>query len=183
MPAFLNDAGAKPADPNYYDATLRLADTYYVAKNYQQALDLYDKVIQANAADKDYAYYQKGRTLGLMGRREEANTTLAALLKTSPNSRYAEEAVFQQAQLAFEAGDYQPAVAGFTRLIDNRPNSPLMPQALQKRGVAYANLQQQDKAVADFQRVLRRLPAQRGRRAGHLQPAGKPGGPGPHRGI
>ncbi|WP_201984925.1 tetratricopeptide repeat protein [Hymenobacter rubidus] len=156
--AFLNDTDAKPSDPNYYDATLRLADTYYVAKSYAQALTLYDKVITANAADKDYAYYQKGRTLGLMGRREEANSTLAALLKTSPNSRYAEDAVFQQAQLSFEAGEYQPAVTGFSRLIDNRPNSALIPQALQKRGVAYANLQQQDKAVADFQRVLTDYP-------------------------
>ncbi|GAB2870131.1 tetratricopeptide repeat protein [Hymenobacter ruber] len=152
--AFLNDTDAKPSDPNYYDATLRLGDTYYVSKNYQQALDQYDKVIKANAADKDYAYYQKGRTLGLMGRREEATSTLAALLKASPNSRYAEDAVFQQAQLSFEAGEYQPAVTGFTRLIEGRPNSPLIPQALQKRGVAYANLEQQDKAVADFQQVL-----------------------------
>ncbi|WP_072052917.1 tetratricopeptide repeat protein [Hymenobacter terrenus] len=156
--AFLSDTDAKPSDPNYYDATLRLADTYYVAKSYPQALELYDKVIKANAADKDYAYYQKGRTLGLMGRRDEANNTLASLLKTSPNSRYAEDAVFQQAQLSFEAGEYQPAATGFTRLIDNRPNSPLLPQALQKRGVAYANLEQHDKAVADFQRVLTEYP-------------------------
>ena len=156
--AFLNDKSAKPADPNYYDATLRLADTYYIAKSYSQALDLYDTVIKANAADKDYAYYQKGRTLGLMGRRDEANNTLSALLKTSPNSRYAEDAVYQQAQLSFEAGEYQPAVTGFSRLIDNRPGSALVPQALQKRGVAYANLQQQDKAVADFRRVLADFP-------------------------
>jgi TolA-binding protein len=156
--AFLNDDAAKPADPNYYDATLRLADTYYVSKSYQQALDLYDKVITANAADKDYAYYQKGRTLGLMGRRDEANSTLAAMLKATPNSRYAEDAVFQQAQLSFEAGEYQPAAEGFSKLIANRPNSPLIPQALQKRGVAYANLQQQEKAVADFQKVLADYP-------------------------
>jgi TolA-binding protein len=156
--AFLNDNDAKPTDPNYYDATLRLADTYYVAKSYPQALDLYDKVIKANAADKDYAYYQKGRTLGLMGRRDEANNTLAALLKTNPNSRYAEEAVFQQAQLAFEAGDYQAAVTGFSSLLTSRPGSPLAPQALQKRGVAHANLQQQEQAVADFQRVLVEFP-------------------------
>ncbi|MDO7851849.1 tetratricopeptide repeat protein [Hymenobacter convexus] len=156
--AFLNDDAAKSDDPNYYDATLRLADTYYVSKSYAQALTLYDKVITANAADKDYAYYQKGRTLGLMGRRDEANSTLAALLKSSPNSRYAEDAVFQQAQLSFEAGEYQPAVDGFSKLIANRPNSPLLPQALQKRGVSYANLQQQDKAVLDFQKVLADYP-------------------------
>ncbi|MBC6989988.1 tetratricopeptide repeat protein [Hymenobacter sp. BT491] len=156
--AYLSDPQAKPTDPNYYDVTLRLADTYYVAKNYQQALDLYDKAIQANAQDKDYAYYQKSLTLGLMGRRDEASRNLSTLLKTNPNSRYADDAVYQQAQLDFESGNFQPAVDGFTRLIQNRPNSPLIPQALQKRGVAYANLNQHEKAVADYRQVLTQYP-------------------------
>lgn len=156
--AYLSDPAAQPADPNYYDTTLRLADTYYVAKSYQQALDLYDKVIQANAQDKDYAYYQKGLTLGLLGRKDEASQTLASLLKSNPDSRYAEQAVFQQAQLDFQAGDYGPAAEGFTRLIQNRPTSSLLPDAYQRRGVAYANLEQQDKAVADFQKVLTDYP-------------------------
>lgn len=152
------DDASNTRDANYYDATLRLADLSYVAKSYAPALAGYDKVIQANAADKDYAYYQKGVTLGQLGRRAEADQTLAALLRTSPNSRYAEQAAYQQAQLAFEAGDYQPAVDGFTKLITGRPGSPLVPQALQKRGVAYANLQQPDAAVADFRRVLTEFP-------------------------
>jgi TolA-binding protein len=156
--AYLNDAAAKPSDPNYYDATLRLGDTYYVAKDYNLALAQYDKVIQANAPDKDYAYYQKGVTLGLLGRQAEADQTLATLLQSNPNSRYAEQAVFQQAQLAFQAGDYQPAVDGYTRLIQNRPTSSLLPDAYQRRGVAYANLEQQDKAVLDFQKVLADYP-------------------------
>ncbi|MVN75726.1 tetratricopeptide repeat protein [Hymenobacter sp. HMF4947] len=164
--AYLADPAAKPADPNYYDTTLRLGDTYYVAKDYNSALAQYDKVIQANAADKDYAYYQKGVTLGLLGRRDEANQTLAALLKANPDSRYAEQAVFQQAQLDFQAGDYAPAAAGFTRLIENRPTSSLLPDAYQRRGVAYANLEQHDKAVADFQKVLADYP-----RSSAAQPA------------
>ncbi|MGI4864263.1 MAG: tetratricopeptide repeat protein [Janthinobacterium lividum] len=156
--AYLADPAAKPADPNYYDTTLRLGDTYYVAKDYQTALAQYDKVIQANAPDKDYAYYQKGVTLGLLGRKDEAATTLSTLLKANPNSRYAEQAVFQQAQLDFQAGEYGPAAEGFSRLIQNRPTSALLPDAYQRRGVAYANLDQQDKAVADFRKVLADYP-------------------------
>ena len=156
--AYLSDPAAKPSEPNYYDATLRLGDTYYVAKDYNLALAQYDKVIQANAPDKDYAAYQKGLTLGLLNRPDEAKQALAALLQSSPNSRYAEQAVFQQAQLAFQAGDYGPAAEGFTRLIQNRPTSSLLPDAYQRRGVAYANLEQQDKAVLDFQKVLTDYP-------------------------
>jgi tetratricopeptide (TPR) repeat protein len=164
--AYLADPAAKPADPNYYDTTLRLGDTYYVAKDYQSALAQYDKVIQANAPDKDYAYYQKGVTLGLLGRKDEAATTLSTLLKANPNSRYAEQAVFQQAQLDFQAGDYAPAAEGFSRLIQNRPNSPLLADAYQRRGVSYANLEQQEKAVADFRKVLSDYP-----RSSAAQPA------------
>jgi len=164
--AYLADPAAKPTDPNYYDTTLRLGDTYYVAKDYQSALAQYDKVIQANAPDKDYAYYQKGVTLGLLGRKDEAATTLSTLLKANPNSRYAEQAVFQQAQLDFQAGDYAPAAEGFSRLIQNRPNSPLLADAYQRRGVAYANLEQQEKAVADFRKVLADYP-----RSSAAQPA------------
>ncbi len=152
------DDASKTRDANYYDATLRLADLSYVAKSYPPALAGYDKVIQANAADKDYAYYQKGVTLGLLGRRAEADQTLAALLRTNPDSRYAEQAAFQQAQLAYEAGDYQAAVDGFTKLLAHRPTSALVPQALQRRGVAYANLQQPAAAVADFRRILTEFP-------------------------
>ncbi|KUG07775.1 tetratricopeptide repeat protein [Solirubrum puertoriconensis] len=156
---YVSDKDAKPGtDPNYYDATLRLADTYYVAKNYAQALELYDKVIQANAAEKDFAYYQKSVTLGLMGRRDDAAKTLQTLLRTSPNSRYADDAVYQQAQLDFENGNFQPAVEGFSRLVNNRPNSPLVPQALLRRGIAYQNLQQHEKAAADFKQVLQQYP-------------------------
>ncbi|WP_400190931.1 tetratricopeptide repeat protein [Hymenobacter sp. B81] len=157
--AFLGDQAAKPAqDPNYYDVTLRLADTYYVAKNYGQAIELYDKVIQANAADKDFAYYQKSLALSMMGRKDDAAKTLQTLIRTSPNSRYADDAVYQQAQLDFEGGSFQPAVEGFSRLIQNRPNSPLIPQALLKRGIAYQNLQQHEKAVTDFKQVLSQFP-------------------------
>ncbi|MCC2544882.1 tetratricopeptide repeat protein [Hymenobacter sp. BT175] len=156
--AYLNDAQADKAGANYYDATLRLGDIAYVSKSYQQALDYYDKVISANAADKDYAYYQKSLTLGLMGKRQEASSTLATLLKVAPESRYADDAVYQQAQLEYQSGNYAPAVAGFTRLIENRPNSPLIPSSLQKRGTAQANLGQHEKAVADFQQVLQQFP-------------------------
>ncbi|RZK97541.1 MAG: tetratricopeptide repeat protein, partial [Hymenobacter sp.] len=45
--AYLADPAAKPSDPNYYDTTLRLGDTYYVAKDYNSALAQYDKVIQS----------------------------------------------------------------------------------------------------------------------------------------
>src|SRR5690606_34943900 len=50
---------------NYYDALLRLADLYYVTKQYQEAIKYYDVAIAESPIDKDYAYFQKGIVLGL----------------------------------------------------------------------------------------------------------------------
>jgi TolA-binding protein len=143
------------------DATIRLADTYYVEKNYNQAIGLYDKVLASNSPDKDYVLFQKGAILGLTNRREDAIKNLQTLVNTYPKSRYADDAFYQKAVLDFENGSYAPAISGFSALIDNRPNSSLIPNAIQKRGVAYANLRKYDEAIADFKRVLDAYPNSR----------------------
>ena len=153
--SFLADSASRETDPNLSDARLRLADCYYIAKDYPQALSLYDKVLAAsNSRDQDQALFQKGVVLGLTGRREEALRTLGEIPAKFPQSRLLDNAQFQQAQLEFEGGRFAEAVRGFTSLIQNQPTSALVPQAYHKRGVAYANQQQYDPAVTDFKKVL-----------------------------
>ena len=157
--AYINDNAVRDNNPNLMDATIRLADTYYVEKSYNQALGLYDKVLASNSPDKDYALFQKGAILGLTNRREDAIKNLQTLVTSYPKSRYADDAVYQKAVLDFENGSYAPAISGFSSLIDNRPQSSLIPSAIQKRGVAYANLRKYDEAIADFKRVLDNYPS------------------------
>jgi len=156
--AYINDNDIKPNNPNLNDATIRLADCYYILKDYNQAMSLYDKAIAQNAVDRDYAYFQKGVILGLNGNREAAVENLRTLLAKFPKSQYADEAVYQKALLDFEGGSYATAIAGFSDLIDNRTTSRLVPNALQKRGLAYNNLRKSNEAIADFKRVLEEYP-------------------------
>ncbi len=157
--SYINDNAVRDNNPNLMDATIRLADTYYIEKNYSQALGLYDKVLASNSPDKDYVYFQKGAIQGLMNRREDAIKTLQSLVTNYPQSRYADDAIYQKAVLDFENGNYAPAISGFSNLIDNRPQSSLIPNATQKRGVAYANLRKYDEAIADFKKVLDSYPS------------------------
>ncbi|KAA9325241.1 tetratricopeptide repeat protein [Adhaeribacter soli] len=156
--AYINDNSVRDNNPNLMDATMRLADCNYVQKDYNQALNLYDKVLASNSPDKDYAQYQKGVVLGLLNRKEDAAKSLQALITNYPSSRYADDAQFQRANLDFENGNYAPAISGFTNLIENRPQSNLVPNALQRRGVAYVNLRKHDEAINDFKRVLDSYP-------------------------
>ncbi len=149
----------QPSNPNYNDATVRLADTYYVNKNYNEALNMYERVISTSSADRDYALFQKGVVLSITGRNDRAKGALQELLSKYPKSRFQDDAQYQLAIIDYEAGNYEAAVASFTKLIQNMPDSKLVPNALQKRGTAYANLRDYDKSIADQKRVLNDYPA------------------------
>ncbi|AUD02973.1 tetratricopeptide repeat protein [Spirosoma pollinicola] len=136
------------------DATIRLADSYFVTKQYENALRSYDLAIAQNAPDKDYASYQKALILSYVGRDAEAKAQFEQVQRQYPNSRFVDESLFQKANVDFEKGSYQVAIQGFTRLIQDKPNSALIPAALLKRAIAYGNVQQYDPAVADYKRIL-----------------------------
>ncbi|KAA3438098.1 tetratricopeptide repeat protein [Rufibacter hautae] len=156
--AYLNDNTIKAGNPNYADAMIRLADCYYVTKDYSQALSYYDQAMAARTPDADYVHFQKAVVYNLTGRRDQAIQSLQALLKSYPKSRYADDAVYQQGIIDFESSNYAPAIASFTTLVDSYSSSTLVPNALQKRGVAYLNLKRQNEAIADFKRVIDQYP-------------------------
>ncbi|WP_461049548.1 tetratricopeptide repeat protein [Spirosoma arcticum] len=136
------------------DATIRLADAYFAGKQYENAMRYYDQAIARNAPDKDYASYQKAVILSYVGRDVEAKAQFDQVQRQYPNSRFVDESIFQTANVDFEKGAYPVAIRGFTRLIQDKPNSSLVPAALLKRAIAYGNLQQYDPAVADYKRIL-----------------------------
>jgi len=143
---------------NYADALVRLADCQYVAKNFAGAIQLYDQALALPGAEKDYILFQKGNALNFAGRDDEARRAFDELANKYSKSRYADNAIYQRADVDFDKGNYPAAVTGFTRVIDSNPNSGVVPYALQKRALAYSNQQQYDRAIADYQRILDKYP-------------------------
>jgi TolA-binding protein len=143
---------------NWGDALVRLGDTYFVTKRYNEALRLYDRAIEANIADRDYAYFQKGVVLTLNKRPEEARNAFNVVIDRFPTSRFRDDALYQKAQLEFQNGTFASAISGFSTLIQNYPNSTLAPNAHLKRGVAYSNLKDYDNAARDYKKILNEYP-------------------------
>ncbi|GAB3338198.1 tetratricopeptide repeat protein [Larkinella ripae] len=136
------------------DATVRVADSYFATKNYNEAMRYYDNAIAQGRIDRDYAAYQKGMILAFMERDVEAKAQFETVLKQFPNSRYADDALFQAANVDFEKGAYQASIRSFTRLITDKPKSYLIPAALLKRATANTNLQLYEPAIQDYRRIL-----------------------------
>jgi tetratricopeptide (TPR) repeat protein len=140
--------------PNLADGVLRLADCYYVAKSYSDALVSYRKVIQMRSADDDYAHLQSGTILGTMSKYDEANAEFETVIKNFPNSRFIDESLFQRAQMDFEQGNYAAAVPRYTSVIQAKNTSKFTPYAYTRRAASYYNLKDYNKTANDYIAVL-----------------------------
>ena len=136
------------------DALIRLADSYYVTKNYSQAVNTYDRAIRENNPDIGYAYFQKGIIQGIQGNRNEGINTLDQVITRYTDSRYYDDALFQKAQLQLQEGDYDASIQNFTQLVQTQSQSNLVPYALLRRALAYSNQQKYNQAGDDYQRIL-----------------------------
>ncbi|MEL7148471.1 MAG: tetratricopeptide repeat protein, partial [Bacteroidota bacterium] len=136
------------------DARLRLADCYYVTKDYQNAEETYQRLLGVGNSKEDYILFQLGLVNSLQSRDAAAGSYFQKVITGHPKSAYLDNAILQDAEIYFESGDYQPAVQGFSKLITEQPDSPLIPFALVKRALAYSNLGKVVESEKDYKKVL-----------------------------
>jgi TolA-binding protein len=144
--------------PNLADGTLRLADCYFVSKQYSDALTYYKRAIALNSVDNDYAHFQAGNILGIQRKYSEARNELSQVIKNYAASRFLDQARFQLAQLEFEQGNYEEAKNGYTAVLTSNPSSPFAPLSYVRRAAAYYNLKEYDKTVQDYVTVIENYP-------------------------
>jgi tetratricopeptide (TPR) repeat protein len=153
---FINRSDKK--DPNHVDAYIRLGDSYYVTKQYAQALDAYGKARNMGSPDNDYILLQSGVINGIQRKYDQSRSDLSTLIKSYPKSQYRDEALFQRGQFEIEQGNYQAAIDGFSQLIRESANSKYLPYAYMRRAASYFNVKQFDRTIADYTAVLKQFP-------------------------
>lgn len=136
------------------EAYVRLADCHYVQKNYFAALDNYQKALQHNFADKDYILYQQAIIYDIQNKEAQAIPLLMQIIQKGAQNFHYDKAMFQLGQIALEQKQYNMAVQHFSSLLEQKPNSPLIPYALLRRAIAYNNLRNSDKAIEDYRRII-----------------------------
>lgn len=153
---FTNRAGRNT--PNYVDGLIRLADCYYVTKQYDVALSTYGTARNLGSPDNDYILLQTGVINGIRRNFAESRNNFTALIQNYPKSPYRDEALFQRAQFEIEQGNYQASVDGLSQLIRESSNSKFLPYAYMRRASAYYNLKQYDRTIADYTAAIRQFP-------------------------
>lgn len=136
------------------DAILRLADSYFVLKDYQDALRYYNQIIASRASGEDYALFQRGMIQGLQGQNDMKIATHKSLLEIYPKSNYADDAGFEIAYTYFIKNDFDIAKNDLSALIEKYPRSSYVPRALITIGLVQLNQDQDDAALETFKRVV-----------------------------
>ena len=152
---FENFLKGKDIDENTKtDACLRLADAYFVQKNYPSALVNYNKIIENASSGEDYALFQRGMIQGLQGENDAKISTLEALLAKYIGSNYADDASFEIANTYFIKGDFERAKSDLNALLEKYPRSSYVARALVTIGLVQYNQDTNDAALETFKKVV-----------------------------
>ena len=143
-------------DDKYFknDACLRLADCYYILRDYTKSIEWYDKSLAMNLENMDYALLQKSKCEGVKGNFTAKQNTLSVLFTKYPSSRFSDDAYFESG-LTYEIQDKNnQALISYEKLIVDYPESPLRAKAIFKKGSIYRVLGNNTKAIEAFKQLV-----------------------------
>lgn len=142
--------------PDLYN---RIADCYYIALKYDQAIAYYDKVIERNGAGADYAMFQKGFAQGLQHNQEAKVNVLTTLISRYPASSLVPKALYERGRAYVSLADTKRGEEDFRSIVDNHTNSTFVPAAMLQLGLLYFNSGESNKALLSYRQVIERFPA------------------------
>ncbi|MFO8066502.1 MAG: tetratricopeptide repeat protein [Bacteroidales bacterium] len=140
------------------DANLRIADSYFMLKNYESAIDFYKRAEENGIIDTDYAIYQKALVEGVKGDFNAKIESLKKLLEQFPETSFADDALFEMANTYMILDNNQQALNYYNRLISEHPNSGNTKNAKLKSGLIYYNNNEDEKALQQFKHIVETYP-------------------------
>ena len=108
----------------------KLALNFYNTRNYNDALQLFDRIIKDELNSRTtVAFLFKGKTLLKLDRQDEAISTLNQFLNIYPNSAYADEARMVITKCYKDEGKYRDAFEELTQIISTSNSQDYINQA------------------------------------------------------
>lgn len=140
------------------DAQLRMADCFYMQKDFGHASELYNRTITNGTASADYATYQKGMIAGAQNRAADKVALLRSIETVYPSSSLLGDAQMEMANSYLSNENFRDALPVLNKIIGAKNAEALKPQAYLKTGIAQTNLDKNDDALATFKTLLDKYP-------------------------
>ena len=140
------------------NAYIRLGDTYFVERKYWPAMESYNKAIEINGIDVDYAAFQKAISYGFVDRNERKIEDLKSFVSTYKKSAYRDDALYELGNVYISEGKSDLGIAAYDKLVSEHPSSSYVPKTLLKEGLIYYKNFKKEEALVKFRKVVDDFP-------------------------
>lgn len=140
------------------DSYLRLGDCFFALSNYYKAVPFYEKVIEANGNDVDYAQLQIAYCHGFMGDTEKKIENLLEFTQTNLKSTLRDDAFYELGNSYVKINRNEEALEAYDQVVQNYRMSSLVPKSLLKQGLVYFNTDRNEEALVKYKAVIERFP-------------------------
>lgn len=122
--SFRTYAQERPANKRKLtDAYMRLADSYFMRRDNQTAIQYYDLALGLNITDQDQALYYKALTHGVKNEKDAKIKALLNLVNNYSKSKYVQDALYEIAFTYKLVPDYVNSLKYFEQLLRDYPNT------------------------------------------------------------
>ena len=155
---FMTYTNGHPEDDKAHDAYLRLGDSYFVSSKYWPAMEAYNKALEGNGSEKDYAAFQKALSYGFVDRVATKMEELNSFITKYPTSTLKDDVLFELGNSYVRANKEDEGLRIYDQLISEYSGSSLVPQAIVRQGLVYYNSNRSEQALGKFKTVVRDYP-------------------------
>jgi TolA-binding protein len=155
---YVASAAAKGDKVRLNDSYLRLGDSQFVTAKYWPAMEAYNKAIEMNGIDADYALFQKAISYGFVARNEKKIEDLTKFVQTFPKSQYADDAMYELGNTYVTEKQTAQAIQTYDKLIANYKESAYVSRSIMRQALIYYNAEQDEKALVKFKEVVSKYP-------------------------
>jgi TolA-binding protein len=136
------------------DAFIRTADCYYMNRDFNTALRMYESVINQQLPSADYGLFQKAIIAGAQNKNAEKLNLLQSMERVYPSSALIPDANLEVANTYLADEHFQEAITPLKKITTDKKAAAMAPQAYLKLGVAYFNLDKNDEALDNFKKLV-----------------------------
>ncbi|TKG95990.1 tetratricopeptide repeat protein [Puteibacter caeruleilacunae] len=150
----LNDNLTKTAS----DAYNRLGDCYFANANYQLAINYYQRALDNNNYDPDYALLQQSFCYGLLKQQQQKINGLQQLLSAYPESYLAANALYEIGRAYEKQNNSKRAEQNYLQIVSNYQNSEYLPKAYLQLGLINYNASNYNKSLQYYKEIVKQNP-------------------------
>lgn len=140
------------------DTYLRIGDCYFVTRQYDLAVDFYQKANRIGEIDPDYSLYQTAMAQGYMGHETDKIATLGTLKREYPQSHFTVDAIYEMGDAYFKNEENDKAISVLSVLAKDYPGSPYARKGSLLSGLILYRQKKYDEAIAVFKKIAADYP-------------------------